>query len=62
MTHPFATPLEVLIATMDGIIGATGADPRTVSTDDKIMLAVQYVEVAYINATPINPRAGRVRL
>jgi hypothetical protein len=46
--HTATTPMEALLAKVDAVLRATGSDPATVSTDDKIMLAVQYIEVGHI--------------
>jgi hypothetical protein len=61
--HHTPTPLETLLAKVDAVLRATGGDPATVSTDDKIMLAVQYIEVCTVLAVmDITAHAGRVRL
>lgn len=38
--------LEALLAKVDAVLRQDGTDPATIAEDDKIMLAVQYVEVA----------------
>lgn len=42
------SPLQVLMATIDAILRRGGTDPATYTTDDKLLLAVQYVEVASV--------------
>lgn len=39
------TAMEALLAKVDTVLTGTGTDPATVTDDDKIMLAVQYIEV-----------------
>lgn len=48
--QPITTPMQALLAKVDAVLRGTGADPTLVSTDDKIMLAVQYIEVATVRA------------
>lgn len=43
------TPLEALLATVDAVLRNTGTDPATVTADDKILLAVQYIEVSTVH-------------
>lgn len=57
------TPMDALLAKVDAVIRSTGGDPGGVSTDDKILLAAQYIEVSIVNAITVTAhRAGRVRL
>lgn len=62
-THQPPTPLETLLAKVDAVVEATGGDPTALSTDDKVMLAVQYIEVSTIQSVlNLTAHAGRVRL
>lgn len=42
------TALDALLAKVDAVLRGTGTDPADVSTDDKILLAVQYIEVSTV--------------
>lgn len=63
MTDRTITPLDALLAKVDAVIRATGGDPVILSADDKLMLAVQYIEVSAIQTVLTTcAHAGRVRL
>lgn len=61
--HHTPTALETLLAKVDAVLVATGGDPALHSTEDKLSLAVQYIEVSTIKAVMNHiAHAGRVRL
>jgi len=59
-------PLRVLLHTVDHMLEEQGVDPETVTEDDKILLATQYVETAAvrekIEATTLPEDQIRARL
>lgn len=59
-TH--TTPMDALLATVDAVIRKTGGDPQTMSRDDKLLLAAQYIELSTIQTVLHTINAGRVRL
>lgn len=60
---PGTTPLDALLATVDAVIRTTGGNPDDLSTDDKLLLAAQYIEVSTVQAViTTTASAGRVRL
>lgn len=63
MSDPHTTAMDALLATVDSVIRTTGGDPQTMSADDKLLLAAQYIEVTAIQAVLATTNtAGRVRL
>lgn len=49
--------IGVLLRTVDRLLIAQGADPTTVSKDDKLFIAVEHVEVYTVNLSP-TPQEG----
>lgn len=43
-----AVPLLALLAKVDAVLTSQGYDPGDITTDDKILLAAQYIEVTNI--------------
>lgn len=63
MSDTHTTAMDALLATVDSVIRTTGGDPQTMSNDDKLLLAAQYIEVTAIQAVlTVASSAGRVRL
>jgi hypothetical protein len=55
-------PLLALLARMDAILTLHGNDPATITPADKIMLAVQYLEVANMQGVLDQVTEGLYRL
>lgn len=63
MTDNRTTPMDALLAKVDAVVRTTGGDPENLSTDDKVLLAVQYIEVSAVQTVlDTISTAGRVRL
>lgn len=56
------TAMDALMAMVDTILMTSGTDPATVTDDDKILLAVQYIEVTTVQGMMVAHTARVFRL
>jgi hypothetical protein len=55
-------PLSALLQKIDAVLLSQGTDPASISDTDKIMLAVQYVEIAFSRGLTVAAHLEMYRL